>query len=56
MIYEHGGPWWKDIDRTKVCICLSELSGSTTSCHLVTKQEELAKEIMNFTYEVSFIF
>jgi hypothetical protein len=48
----HGGK----ILTGQKSICLSELSGSPTNCHLVTKQEELAKEITNFTYEVSFIF
>jgi hypothetical protein len=48
MIYEHGEPWWNDIDRGKHLILPPELSGNPTTSHLVTNQEELAKEIMNF--------
>jgi hypothetical protein len=41
----HGEPWWNDIDKGKLLICLSESSGNSTSSHLVANQEELAKEI-----------
>jgi hypothetical protein len=27
-IYEHGEPWWNDIDRGKLLICPPELSGN----------------------------
>jgi hypothetical protein len=29
--YEHGNPWWNDIDRGKALICPPELSGNPTS-------------------------
>jgi hypothetical protein len=46
-IYEHEEPWWNDIDRGKLQIRPPELSLNSTSSHLVAKQGELAKEIMN---------
>jgi hypothetical protein len=48
VIYEHGEPWWIDVDRVKLLIYPPELSGSPTSSHLEAKQEELPKEIVNF--------
>jgi hypothetical protein len=54
---EHVEPWWNDIDRKKVLIRPSELSGNPTSSHLVAKQEELEKEIINFVLRnIPFIF
>jgi hypothetical protein len=46
-INEHGELWWNDIDRGRLLICSPELSGNPNS-HLVAKQDELVKEIMNF--------
>jgi hypothetical protein len=47
VIYKNEEPCWNDIDRGKHLIHKSELSGNPTICHLVAKQEEVAKEIMN---------
>jgi hypothetical protein len=47
VIYEHGEPWWNDIEREKLLIHPPELSGNPTSSHLVAKQEILAKEMMD---------
>jgi hypothetical protein len=49
VIYERGDPWWIDMDRVKLLIRPPELSGQSTSCHLVAKQGELATEMMNFS-------
>jgi hypothetical protein len=43
VIYEHGEPWWNDIDRGKLFIHPSELYGNPTSSHLVANKEELDK-------------
>jgi hypothetical protein len=43
VIYEHGEPWWNDIDRKKLLIRPSELSGNSASSHLVANQEELER-------------
>jgi hypothetical protein len=31
VIYEHGEPWWNDVDRGKLMIHPSQLSGNRTS-------------------------
>jgi hypothetical protein len=31
VIYEHGEPWWNDIDRGQFLTCPPELSGKRTS-------------------------
>jgi hypothetical protein len=41
VIYEHGEPWWNDIDRRKFLIFPPQLSGNPTISHLVANQEEL---------------
>jgi hypothetical protein len=46
MWYEYGAGW-NDIDRGNLLIRPPELSGNSTISHIVTKQEELAREIMN---------
>jgi hypothetical protein len=46
-IYEHREPRWNDIDRVKLQIRPPEFSLNSTNSHLVAKQEEVAKEIMN---------
>jgi hypothetical protein len=43
VIYKHGEPWWKDIDKGKLVIHPPELSDSPTGSHLVAKQVELYK-------------
>jgi hypothetical protein len=48
VIYAHGVPWWNDVDGRNLLIHPPELSGNPTSRHLVAKQEEPVKEIMNF--------
>jgi hypothetical protein len=53
LIYEHGEPWWIDIDRGKLLIRPAELSANPNSSNLVANKEELAKEIMNLPYEIS---
>jgi hypothetical protein len=35
VIYGYGEPWLNDIDRGKLLICLTELSGNPASSHLV---------------------
>jgi hypothetical protein len=44
VIYEHGNPWWDNIDREKVARS-PEPSGNPTNNHLVENQEELAKKM-----------
>jgi hypothetical protein len=56
VIYEHGEPWLNKVNKEKLLIRLPEPSGNHTSSHLVAKQEELAKEIINFALQsISFI-
>jgi hypothetical protein len=45
----------KDIGRGKLLIRPPELSINPTSSHLVTKQEEVAKEIMNLALRSIFV-
>jgi hypothetical protein len=45
VIYEHGKQWWNDIDRENM-ISPPQLWKSYQENYLVTKQEELAKEII----------
>jgi hypothetical protein len=45
VIYENGRPWWNDMYRVN--------SYYATTSRLLTKKEELEKEIMNFVYEIS---
>jgi hypothetical protein len=52
VIYEHGESWCNIIDRRKLLIHPSQLSGNTISSHMVTKEEEQPKEIKNLTYEI----
>jgi hypothetical protein len=49
VIHEHGEPWWNDIDRVILLPDLSTIAPqqSYQQTHLVAKQEELAKEIIN---------
>jgi hypothetical protein len=48
VIYEHGKPWWNDIDRRKTPdLSTRALEHSYEQSHLVAKQEELVKEMMN---------
>jgi hypothetical protein len=47
VIYEHGESLCNDIDRGRLLIRPPELSDNHNSSHLVAKQEELAKEIMD---------
>jgi hypothetical protein len=48
VTYDHEEPRWNYIGRGKLLIRPPELSCNITSSHLVAKQEELAKERMNF--------
>jgi hypothetical protein len=50
-LHEHREPWWNNIDRGKPPIRPPKLSGNPASSHLVAKQEELAKEIINFALQ-----
>jgi hypothetical protein len=43
ILYEHGEPWWNDIDRRKCLMHPPELYGSPTSSHLVANREELGE-------------
>jgi hypothetical protein len=55
VIYEHGEPRWNDIDRRKL-ILQPQLSGNSTSSHLVEKQEEHGEGTVEFCLRnVSFI-
>jgi hypothetical protein len=45
-IYERGEPWWNDIDRGKLLIRSTQLSGNPNSSYLVAKQEELTNEMI----------
>jgi hypothetical protein len=43
MRYEHGEPWWNDMDRRKLLIRPPDLSGNPTISHLLANQEELGE-------------
>jgi hypothetical protein len=53
VIYGHGEPWWNDIYRGKHVICPPELSGNSTSSHLVVKQQEHGKGNAEFCLQSS---
>jgi hypothetical protein len=56
VIYEHGELWLNNINKEKLLIRLQEPSGNHTNSHLVAKQDELAKEIINLALQsISFI-
>jgi hypothetical protein len=56
VIYEHGPPWWNDINKGKLLIHPPVLSDNPTRSHLVAKQEELANKMINFALQrISFI-
>jgi hypothetical protein len=44
MVYEHGKPWWNDVDREKILIRPPEVSGNPTSSHLVESRKNGRKE------------
>jgi hypothetical protein len=44
MIYEHGEPWWNDIDRRKPLIRPPELSHNLTSSHLIARRRNRRRE------------
>jgi hypothetical protein len=53
---EGGEPQWDNIDSRKPLIHPPEHSGNSTTSHLVTNQEDMVREMMNFAYEIiSFI-
>jgi hypothetical protein len=53
VLYEHGEPWWNDIDKGKF---VHQSSLAILPTESVAKQEELAKEKMNFALRnISFI-
>jgi hypothetical protein len=39
IIYDHGEPWWNDIDRRKHVIRPPKLFGNPTSSHLVASSK-----------------
>jgi hypothetical protein len=41
------------IDGGLLLISPPELSGNSTSSHIVAKQEDMAKKMLNFAYEIS---
>jgi hypothetical protein len=54
MIYEHGEPWWNDVDRRKLLIRPPEFS--LTALPTVIYQQIrriLAKEMMDFVDDIS---
>jgi hypothetical protein len=44
VTYEHGKPWWNEIDRCKLLIRPPELSGNPTSSHLVASRRNGQKK------------
>jgi hypothetical protein len=40
VIYEHGEPLWKVIEKVKLLIRPPDASGNPTNNHLVAKQKE----------------
>jgi hypothetical protein len=52
-IYEHAALWWNDIDRGSFLFVHQRSLWNHTSSHLLEKQEELAKEIINLAIQVS---
>jgi hypothetical protein len=48
-MYERGEPWWNDIDRGKLLIRPTQLSGNPNSSYLVAKKEELTNKIIFFS-------
>jgi hypothetical protein len=54
VIYEHGELWWDDTDSVKLMISLTELTGSSSSSHILLKPEEPAKEVMNLSLRNAF--
>jgi hypothetical protein len=52
MIYEHGEPWRNDTDRRKFLIRRPEHCGNCSGSHLVAKQGDTAKEIINVANEL----
>jgi hypothetical protein len=55
VIYEHGEPWWNYIDRGNLFNRSPEFSGNHIGSHIVAKQEEQAKEIMNLALGSIFV-
>jgi hypothetical protein len=55
VIYEHGEPWWNDINRGKLLICPQELSGSPLTESFGRKQEEWVKGMRIWPHKV-FLF
>jgi hypothetical protein len=45
VIYEHGEPWWNDIDRGKFLINPPELCGNPTSSHLVASSRNRQRKL-----------
>jgi hypothetical protein len=43
VIYGHEESWWNDIDMGLILVRPPELSGNSTSSHVVATREELAK-------------
>jgi hypothetical protein len=55
-LYTLGDPWWNDIDRGKASdSSTTAIWQSYQQSHLVAKQEDLAKEIMNLTLRSTFV-
>jgi hypothetical protein len=53
IVHPKGGiwnkePWWNDLDRGKL-IRPPDFSGNSIRSHVVAKQEELTKKMMNFS-------
>jgi hypothetical protein len=53
VIYEHEETWWNDIHGKTPNSSTRAFWQSYLQRHLVAKQEELAKEIMNLALEAS---
>jgi hypothetical protein len=56
VMYEHGEPRWNDIDRERRLLILHESSLKPyQQTHVVAKEEDLAKEMMNLAVRSIFV-
>jgi hypothetical protein len=55
VIYEHGEPWWNDVDRGKLLTHPPELSGSHTSTVISCKAGGMGKRNENSALQIVFV-
>jgi hypothetical protein len=53
-LYKHGDPWWNDRGKASDS-STTAIWQSYQQSHLVAKQEDLAKEIMNLAIQSTFV-